>query len=341
MASWRGALACLVLAACGAAERAAGPDLQMILADRPAERLSDYGLFIDAGAETPADGVLAYDLINPLFSDYAEKDRYVFTGGEPAEVNGSEVLELPTGSVLVKHFSYPETGKLETRILIRKADGWRAYPYVWNAAGTEATYAPIGAKLTVETEDPDGVPLTLAYAVPNQNQCKTCHQIGDEIAPIGPKPHNLNHDGPYGRNQLSHWMEAGLLARGDRVFDAVPAIERGEGDARTRGRAYLDINCAHCHRAGGSASNSGLWLEWTEDDPVKLGVGKHPTAAGRGSGQLRHVVVAGAPDASILMHRMVSTEAGVAMPELGRTQVDAEGLEHVHAWIATLETPPQ
>ncbi|MEO1473959.1 MAG: hypothetical protein AAFS03_08460, partial [Pseudomonadota bacterium] len=118
---------------------------------------------------------------------------------------------------------------------------------------------------------------------------------------------------------------------------AVPALAMMEGDAEARARAYLDINCGHCHRAGGSASNSGLWLDWAEDDPVKLGIGKHPTAAGRGSGQLTYVVAEGEPENSILLHRMASTEPGVAMPELGRTQIDWSGVDAVSAWIEGLE----
>ncbi|MBU4568154.1 MAG: hypothetical protein KJ833_04230, partial [Alphaproteobacteria bacterium] len=109
--------------------------------------------------------------------------------------------------------------------------------------------------------------------------------------------------------------------------------------ADVRARAWLDINCAHCHKPDGSASNSGLWLASTETDPVKLGVGKHPVAAGRGAGNLFKVIVPGAPDRSIMAYRIGSTEPGVAMPELGRSAPDPDGTALIRLWISEMETP--
>ena len=40
-----------------------------------------------------------------------------------------------------------------------------------------------------------------------------------------------------------------------------PAIWDNESfSVSERARAYLDSNCAHCHRKGGSAGNSGFYL---------------------------------------------------------------------------------
>ena len=112
-------LACTLLAACGARAGAAkGPDLETILADRPAPTLADYGLFDDAAAKHPASGVVPYDLVNPLFSDHALKDRFVFVPeGQKAAYSGTEALDFPVGTVLVKTFSFapdlraPEDGQ--------------------------------------------------------------------------------------------------------------------------------------------------------------------------------------------------------------------------------------
>jgi hypothetical protein len=108
-----------------------------------------------------------------------------------------------------------------------------------------------------------------------------------------------------------------------------------------RARAYLDINCAHCHREGGSASNSGLWLQTSETSPVRLGIAKYPTAAGRGAGEAVHIISPGAPDQSILAYRMASTETGIAMPELGRALQDPDGVALVRAWIADMDPQPR
>ncbi|MGB3625159.1 MAG: SO2930 family diheme c-type cytochrome [Henriciella sp.] len=320
--------------------------MDVILADKAAAKLSDYGLFKDAAARQPAPGVIGYDLVNPLFSDHASKHRLVYVpGGKAAAYRETDVFDFPVGSVLIKTFAFapdmraPEEGETykETRLLIHKADGWAARPYVWNEDGTEAVYSPAGKWLDLEFVDPGGEPVSIEYRVPNQNQCKTCHQLGDDIAPIGPKARNLNHEGPYGKAQLADWSARGILEGLPDAPPEVPPLHDASASLEGRARAYLDINCAHCHRAEGSASNSGLWLSYTESDPTKIGLGKHPTAAGRGSGEGVFEIEPGAPDQSILAYRMASTEAGVAMPELGRALVDEDGLGVVRDWIGEMQ----
>ena len=330
MRAWFACLLALLLGACS--DSRAGPDMDTILADEPADVLSAYGLFVDSEASRPARGVVPYDLINPLFSDYSQKERHVYVPkGKIARWSYDEVLGFPVGSVLVKSFSYPETGRIETRLLIHKRDGWAAYPYVWNDDHSEALYTPIGKKIPIEIADDQGVLHQITDSVPNQNQCKTCHQAGDAITPIGPKARNL------GAGQIEFWEELGLLRNPPRAFGIVPAAHMDFATIPARARAYLDINCAHCHKADGSASNSGLWLDLNEESPVKLGIGKHPTAAGRGAGQFTRVIEPGSPETSILAYRMASTQAGVAMPELGRYLVDKDGVALVHQWILEMQ----
>lgn len=327
----------LLLTACGQS----GPDMQIIMSDKPAPILADYGLFSDVAANSPVDGVLPYDLVNPLFTDYAGKHRYVYVPmGKAVKYNAVDALDFPVGTVLVKTFGYapdmrtPDVGayKVETRLLIHKKEGWVAAPYVWNKEQTEAKYAPIGARLQIQTIAPDGEKLDFTYAVPNANQCKTCHQSGHDILPIGPKIRNLNHKG-----QLELWDEKGLINALPTELPTVPAVADKNSPLETRARAYLDINCAHCHKPDGSASNSGLMLEWGETDKTRIGIGKHPTAAGRGAGGLLTVITPGNPDTSILTYRMQSTEPGIAMPELGRTLAHKEGVELIREWISEME----
>lgn len=305
--------------------------MTVILAQSPAPNLSDYGLFLDAKATAPAPGVTSYDLINPLFSDYALKDRYVYVPkGNAAVWQADDVFSFPIGSVLIKSFSYAETGAIETRLLIHKADGWIGYPYIWNESRSDAIYSPIGGKAQVTRMGEDGVFQQINYSVPNQNQCKTCHQSGTSMTPIGPKARNL------GVDQVENWGDLGFLTGLPVSFESVPSIAQEEGDLAARARAYLDINCAHCHKADGAASNSGLWLGWTQDSAVKIGLGKHPTAAGRGAGQFTRIIAPGQPETSILAFRMASAEAGIAMPELGRTLVDEKGVALIEEWIAQM-----
>ena len=265
-------------------------------------------------------------------------DMYLYRRAKTARYYNSNAFEFPIGTVLVKSFGYDGGEKpfiIETRLLIRKKNGWTAAPYVWNKEGTEAVYAPVGARIPINLASwKKGIKLDFTYVVPNANQCKTCHQSGHDITPIGPKARNLNHKG-----QLETWAKTGILSGLPNEVPKVPVAQDKSFPLEARARAYLDINCAHCHKADGSASNSGLWLEWNETSLVRLGINKHPTAAGRGSGGLDYVIVPGRPDLSILAYRMNSNEAGIAMPELGRSLIHDEGVALIREWIANM--PPE
>lgn len=336
------ALACL-----GAAPAPAGVALETLLAEGPAPKLSDYHLFRDAGAREP-NGLTPYSLNTPLFSDYAEKFRFLYLPpGTKAAYRAEGVLDLPVGATLVKTFAYPADLRrpaekiryLETRLLIHKREGWVAQTYVWNAEQTEAVLKRAGARLDVSFVDTQGRTRQVDYAVPNQNQCKECHQLDKTLTPIGPKARNLNGDYAYAsgtENQLAHWSRLGLLAGAPAPKD-IPRTARWDDPkvpVAARARAYLDANCAHCHNPRAVASNSGLFLNLEETRPAALGVGKGPVAAGRGSGGLMVGIDPGHPDASILAYRMASTEPGVMMPELGRSLTHEEGLALIRAYIA-------
>ena len=323
-------LAALVLA--GAASAVTKPtsavrDTVVLGPDNPAT-LTQFGFFTNAGAQRPAAMVTPYRLNTPLWSDGAEKLRFVYIpAGLAAKAQGDGLLDLPVGSALIKTFKM--SGKLiETRVLLHRADGWVALPYVWDADQREARLTLGGKRIALA--GPDGKPLS--YAVPNKNQCKECHGVAGVVTPIGPKAYNL------APAWLAALQKAGKLDRVPAVAKRIPLWEdRAHADAALAARGYLDVNCAHCHNPGGAASNSGLYLGWLERDPIKLGIGKRPVAAGRGSGNLDFDVVPGDAAHSILYYRMASLEGGIAMPELGRAALDPDGMAAVQKWIGEMK----
>ena len=325
----------VVIGATAARESAAVVSDTAITADGYPAALSDYGFFTDLRARTPAARVTPYTLNTPLFSDYAEKQRYLYLpAGTHAGYQPDHVIDLPVGAALIKTFGYQQGGSfhaLETRLLLHRAGGWVTLPYVWNADGSDAVLKRAGTRIPVTFTDPGGVSHTISYQVPNQNQCKDCHALAGTITPIGPKARNLN-DG----HQLQSWATAGLL---DRLPADAPRLARWDDASAPladRATAYLEINCAHCHNANGAASNSGLFFDWHQPDATARGIGKHPVAAGRGSGGRLVDIAPGHPDDSIVLYRMASTEPGIAMPELGRNVTHAEGVKLVHDWIASI-----
>ena len=328
-----------------------GVALNALMASTPAPTLAAYRLFADAGAQRQNAGVTPYALNTPLFSDYAEKARFLYLPpGAHAAYRPKDALDLPVGATLIKTFAYPAdlrhpgelSRKIETRLLIHRRFGWTALTYVWNDEQTEAVLKRAGKRLDVSFIDAHGQARQVDYHVPNQNQCKECHSLSGRIAPIGVKARNLNGDFSYpeGReNQLAHWTRVGLLT-GAPAPDKAPrtAVWDNPGEPlEARGRAYLDGNCGHCHNPRGMASNTGLYLDLEEVRPAKLGIGKRPVAAGKGAGDLETDLVPGHPDTSIIAFRMASTEPGVLMPELGRSVVHEEGLALVRDYIAKLQ----
>jgi uncharacterized repeat protein (TIGR03806 family) len=313
------------------------------------DKLSEYGFFVGPLRDlAPAADVLFYDVNTPLFSNYAEKLRFIkFPGEGVAVYNDSAGFDLPVGTILIKNFFYPNDFKnpsagrniLETRLLVKQEKGWDAWPYIWNDEQTEAVYDPAGETRKVSYLDEKGKKRITSYAIPNKNQCKGCHAAGPSMVPIGINARQLNRNvvvGNQKENQLDSWIRAGKLS-GLASGKAAPALsvwnDPASGSLNDRARAYLDANCGHCHSSTGPASTSGLFLDIHESRPIHLGVNKTPVAAGRGAGDLAFDIVPGSPQKSILLFRMKTTDPAIAMPEIGREQIHAEGVALIEEWI--------
>jgi uncharacterized repeat protein (TIGR03806 family) len=325
--------ACALFAAtvASSASQTGVSDVAISTQANPAQ-LSAFGFF-EGGADKPSARLVPYELRNPLFSDYAEKQRFIYLPvGTKIEAREDGKIAFPVGAALVKSFGYPESnGKLrvlETRLLLHRTEGWVALPYVWRADGSDADLRVGGTRLPVQFAH-QGRKMAISYAVPNKNQCKQCHSSSDAISPIG----------PYAQNIV-------LPRKGDAVklLGVKPTLLEAKwddpksGTLDQRARGYLRVNCGHCHAPKGSASNSGLFLDGSAKDAAAYGIGKRPVAAGRASGDLDFIIEQGKPERSILVARMKSTDPGIAMPELGRAAVHDEGVKLLEDWIAAM--PP-
>jgi hypothetical protein len=268
------------------------------------EKLSDWDL----------SGAVPYTVSSPLFSDHADKQRTMcMPPGTKATAAPDGSILFPVGTVLTKTFSYPVNGrekKIETRIVARRDDGWVALPYVWNQEQTEATLVPSGDFTTVSYA---GKPFE--YAIPNVNQCRTCHDQAGATVPLGPKLRTL---------------DAATLTR----LGLRPAPPRWSG-IDEKARAYLEANCAHCHNPHGSAAATvALDLSYDQFDLAKLGASQPAMKPFPGAPKM--VVRLGAPDESALLSRMKSTDTKAGMPTLGHTLIDEEGVRLIADWIRSL-----
>lgn len=312
-------------------------DAAIVSAEYPAS-LSAYGFFT-SGADRPSPALLPYALRTPLFTDYAEKQRFLYLPkGKNFSVGADGRLQFPVGSALIKSFGYHDAaGRLniiETRLLLHRAEGWVALPYVWKPDGSDAELKVGGARKAVEFQKPDGAKMAISYAVPNKNQCKQCHSTKDSVMPVGPVWHNLAFADAKARIAFE---KRGDPAGASRMLEA-KWDDAASGSLEARALAYLRVNCGHCHKPTGSASNSGLFYDDHERNPAALGIGKRPVAAGRGSGNFDFVIEPGHPERSILIYRLKSTDPGIAMPEVGRASAHDEGVALLEAWIKSLPT---
>jgi uncharacterized repeat protein (TIGR03806 family) len=314
--------------------------------------LSEYDFFQGALQNLqPSADVHPYSVNAPLFSDYAEKARFVFVPkGLSVQYKTDSVWEFPAGVVLIKHFFYyqdagqPGKGRkiLETRLLILGDQGWKPATYIWNEAQTDADLEVAGSSFPVQWVDADHKRRNLDYVVPNLNQCKGCHSYDGQFQPIGPTTRQLNRDAADGTgNQLVNWRNKGWLVL-PAGFDPVTAPRLTDyrdvtASVESRARAYLEGNCAHCHNPHGPASTSGMFLDSRQTDPAKLGVWKAPVAAGQGSGGLKFGIVPGKPSESIMVFRMENEAPGIRMPELGRQLEHKEGVALIKAWVKAMK----
>ena len=314
------------------------------------DNLSEYGFFEGKMSDLkPVKGVVPYTLNAPLFSDYAQKYRFVqLPDGQTVDFNADSVFQFPIGTKIIKAFVYQNDVRdekkgrriMETRVLLRDDDGgWVALPYVWNDEQTEATLEPAGDTKNVVYKDAKGRKIAHEYVIPNVNQCRGCHIRGDKMSPIGPSARQLNGD-YHSENQLINWKKTNILRGLPDDLASVPKFPNYDDKSISldaRARAYLDINCAHCHNRQGPAVTSGLFLDWKTTDSTTYGFFKSPVAAGRGSGNLKYDIVPSKPSESILVYRMASTDPGEMMPEVGRKVVHTEGVELIREWIRAMK----
>ncbi|QHV99093.1 hypothetical protein [Spirosoma endbachense] len=286
--------------------------------------LSQYGIFQGTPAHlVPANGYQLYELASTLFSDYAEKQRLIkLPTGTRLTAQGEGLPVFPTGTILVKTFFYYKDNRdtsrgktiLETRLLVKAEAGWNVATYLWDEAQQEASLVTSGLSKTVNWIAADGQPQVIAYHVPSNRECTTCHQSGGITQPIGPKVRNLNR--PVVRagqplNQLDYLQQVGLMSPlvAASVL-ALPAYADNRVPLSERGRAYLDVNCAHCHNTRGAAADTKLYFGY-ELPYDQTTIAKHKED---------------------VVHKV---EKG-SMPRLGTTVVDEPGLALLKVYINSL-----
>jgi uncharacterized repeat protein (TIGR03806 family) len=308
--------------------------------------LSATGLFIDVASLTTIPALIPYEVNMPLWSDGAEKFRWMMIPGDGTPDTAAERItysesgrwNLPVGSVLVKHFSLPDGGaKLETRVLVRGSDGeWGGVTYRWRADGSEADLLEEGANETMLIGGD-----TVDYLFPARTQCNTCHSpIAGGVLGLTTRQFNRSILYPAtGRtaHQVETLSKLGFIETKHSVVslrNALTSADRADETVSDESfvRAYLDSNCSHCHLPGGNRALFDARLT-TPFAFQKLLCGLVNDDLGIGGAA---VIKPGLPGQSVLLHRM-NTIAGHRMPPIGRGRIDEEAVIRLANWISGMQ----
>lgn len=296
-------------------------------------KLSETGVFKDLATLEVNAGILPYNVNMPLWSDGAEKRRWIaLPGEEKMTFNETESWAFPKGTVLVKHFEI-ETGggagsstmrRLETRVMLHEQAGWAGYTYKWNAQQTDADLLPGGLTETIVVNG-----QTRKWAYPSRNDCLTCHNAANGRV-LGVTTAQVNRD-----EQLRDWSAIGLFSgrlADSTSYERLPQIHDLDISLGLRARSYLAVNCSTCHRPFGPAP-SGIDVRYTTPlaETNLIGV-----PAGEGNLGLPNPfrVKPGDKENSVLFLRM-QTLGEHRMPKLGSSVVHEDGLKLIGDWISS------
>ncbi|EDP72229.1 hypothetical protein FBALC1_14047 [Flavobacteriales bacterium ALC-1] len=206
-----------------------------------------------------------YNLNTTLFSDYSHKQRIIaLPEGTSMQFDGDGLPIFPDNTVIAKTFYYNADERdlslgrqiIETRILIKINGEWQSGDYKWNTEQTDATLDLNGSTLPITWIDRDGNSNSVTYEIPSDADCFTCHESFDNTMPIGPKLRTMNFEVD-GINQLEKFITNNQLI-GITSSTSVRSLPNWEDDSvslEDRARAYMDINCAHCHIPGGQCED--------------------------------------------------------------------------------------
>ncbi len=301
--------------------------------------LSTTGLFSSVATLQLKGGAIPFDVNAPLWSDNAIKSRWILLPGtQQIGFSATNEYSFPVGTAIVKHFelalSPTSNRRLETRVLFKHNQGWAGYTYKWNSTQTDADLLTDASEESYTVQDASGATRSQKWHYPSRSECLACHTTqGGSI--LGVRTRQLNRDYTYGSvvdNQLRSWNNIGLFSTNIGVhssYQAYPAYNSSAA-VETRARAYLAVNCAHCHVPGIPRSGD---LDMRYDTAVAAMnlVGIRPTYGNLAIAD-PYRIKSGAKSSSVLYERMRAFDTN-RMPPVGTGMLDPLGVSIIGDWI--------
>jgi uncharacterized repeat protein (TIGR03806 family) len=314
-------------------------------------RLSQTGLFTSVKDQTPAPGVIAYSINAPMWADYAVAQRYLaIPGMGKVDFDSTKSWKLPEGAVLAKTLTLNMPGddkrtqrRIETQILHFEAGTWRPYTYAWNETQDDAELVDAaGADRTFVVRDPRSPSGARRHTwrFAGRTECLLCHNpwAGNVLGINTAQVHrNADRVGTT-VDQLEWWRKLGLFA--NPIAESLEKLPRLADPYDTsqplenRARAYLHVNCAHCHRFGGGGT-ALIDLDHAVPTEKTGAIAARPNQGAFGIADAK-LIDPGDPYRSVLFYRMAKLGPG-RMPRVGAQFVDEVGVALIHDWIAQLD----
>ncbi|MBL9136421.1 MAG: PQQ-dependent sugar dehydrogenase [Verrucomicrobiales bacterium] len=307
--------------------------------------LADTGAFSDLSALTPEPGIVPYEINVPFWSDHAEKRRWFSVPDVTQRIgfDANGAWSFPEGTVWIKHFELelvqgvPDSRRrLETRFLVRHANGVHGLTYRWTSPPTNALLVPEEGMDEVFTiTDPGGgVVRTQVWHYPGRGECLRCHTPAAGWA-LGFNTQQLLRTaaGSAGdTNQIQALAAAGYLLNAPQPWEPLRALAPATDETASvewRVRSWLDANCASCHLPGGTAL--GAW-DARASTPLSA-TGLIDGLLDNDEGDvLNRLIVAGSV-AHSMVHTRIRRSGEGRMPPLASQVLDDRASEILSRWI--------
>jgi uncharacterized repeat protein (TIGR03806 family) len=321
-------------------------------ADEPMPRLlSETGAFSDVRQLKANRDLIPYDLVVAFWSDGAVKSRWVAIPNQKVKFSPTGEWQFPAGTVFVKHFDLPvDEGnpnvrrRVETRLLVRdSAGGVYGVTYKWRADESDAELLTGSVTEDIPIRTMSGGVRHQTWYYPGRKDCLTCHTAGAGGV-LGVKTRQMNHDlaypGGVTDNELRTWNHLGLFEPALKsedlsAFTTLAAADDATRSLEDRARSYLDANCSHCHRPGGTVA----YFDARYTTPLNdQGLINGPVLIDQGIDRPR--IISSHDTWRSIAYMRVSTNGDIRMPPLARETVDDKGVALLGEWINSLPGRP-
>jgi hypothetical protein len=308
----------------------AAPNIPLQKDVEPPTLLSQTGIL-----PLSANGFRTYEIIQPLWVDYAQKERMVYLpDNTKVTFTESGPYVFPVGTIFVKHFrmeiSQGIFQNIETRVLVRKVgeaeQNWVGYTYQWDGNDAHLVANQLSPKviINVDATSPGGA-RAQEFGIPSRMQCMQCHNSSVGFVRSF-DTFQLNRL-VGAENQLMQFNKAGIFDRdvGDiQRLGKFANISDESESLESRTKSYLDVNCSHCHNPSPEAMCNFTDMDF-----------RYANFSVNALIESAHIVK-GVSTESEIIKRMDSEQRRFRMPFIGTVLRDESAVNVIKKWIDQL-----